>query len=395
MKKPYTAVTVLIERLTSEEYEENDYGGLPELIETIKLQDSGPTEASRAIRKKLKYGNVHRQLRALTLLDGLISNAGPRFQRTFADEPLLERLRLAATDSTTDPDVKAKLKALFTQWAQEYKDTQGLSSVANLYKQLPRKPRPAATVTKPAPAPAPSSPTTSTPRSPISPSSSSTFSPVAATTHSSIWGSSSSSNRKSSSKSKNKHHASFNLEKEKPALNQALANASIASTNLNNALKLVNREKERVSEKREVVLQYDQCKTLRSTILRYIQLVESEQWLGSLINAHEELSHAIATYEVYDKPIEEDSDSEDEWNRSDGDEIAAATRRMAGLTVDEGPAPAMPPRPKGKAPSPPVPEPEEPEEEYDPDDPFGNQYEVVDDGIVHEDTATGMRWKVL
>jgi len=44
---------VLIERLTSEEYEENDYGGLPELIESIKLQDSGPTEASRAIRKKL------------------------------------------------------------------------------------------------------------------------------------------------------------------------------------------------------------------------------------------------------------------------------------------------------------------------------------------------------
>ena len=44
---------MLIERLTSEEYEENDYGGLPDLIESIKLQDSGPTEASRAIRKKL------------------------------------------------------------------------------------------------------------------------------------------------------------------------------------------------------------------------------------------------------------------------------------------------------------------------------------------------------
>lgn len=27
--------------------------GIPELIEAIKLQDSGPTEASRAIRKKL------------------------------------------------------------------------------------------------------------------------------------------------------------------------------------------------------------------------------------------------------------------------------------------------------------------------------------------------------
>jgi hypothetical protein len=53
MKKPYSAVTVLVERLTSEEYPEHDLGGLPELIEAIKLQDSGPTEVSRAIRKKL------------------------------------------------------------------------------------------------------------------------------------------------------------------------------------------------------------------------------------------------------------------------------------------------------------------------------------------------------
>lgn len=52
-KKPYTAVTVQVERLTSEGYEENDFSGIPDLIESIRLQDSGPTEASRAIRKKL------------------------------------------------------------------------------------------------------------------------------------------------------------------------------------------------------------------------------------------------------------------------------------------------------------------------------------------------------
>ena len=52
-KKPYTSVTVFVERLTTEEYSEYDVGGIPDLIEAIKLQDSGPTEASRAIRKKL------------------------------------------------------------------------------------------------------------------------------------------------------------------------------------------------------------------------------------------------------------------------------------------------------------------------------------------------------
>ncbi|KAF8533808.1 hypothetical protein BDD12DRAFT_863378 [Trichophaea hybrida] len=381
MKKPYTATTVLIERLTSEEYEENDYGGLPELIESIKLQDSGPTEASRAIRKKLKYGNIHRQLRALTLLDALISNAGPRFQRTFADEPLLERLRIAATESTTDPDVKAKLKDLFAQWAREYKDTQGLQGIANLYKQFPRR-------TRPAPKPvtvaaSPPSPTFSkSPQTSSSPSSSNR--PSLTKTSDSGWRSS---HKKSTSKGKNKHPA-FNLEKEKPALNLALANASIASTNLLNALKLINREKERPSEKRETTQLYESCKTLRNNILRYIQHVESEQWLGSLIHAHEELASALELYEAYDKPIEEDSDSDDEWNTASSID-GSVSKKAGALTLnDDAPPPAMPPRPAGKI----LAEKEE-EEEEDPDDPFGNQYEV--DDIAEDDSRSGMRWKVV
>jgi LAS seventeen-binding protein 5 len=52
-KKPFTAVTVQIDRLTSEQYDENDLGGIVDLIEVIRIQDTGPTEAARAIRKKL------------------------------------------------------------------------------------------------------------------------------------------------------------------------------------------------------------------------------------------------------------------------------------------------------------------------------------------------------
>ena len=123
-----------VERLTSEQYEEDDLSGIPDLVEVIKLQGSGPAEAARALRKKLKYGNVHRQLRALVLLDGLIQNAGPRFQRTFVDEPLLERLRVCGTSDLSDPDVKKKCSELFRSWASEYKNTPGLERVAVLYK---------------------------------------------------------------------------------------------------------------------------------------------------------------------------------------------------------------------------------------------------------------------
>lgn len=123
-----------IENLTSEAYEEDDLSGIPDLVEVIKLQSSGPAEAARAIRKKLKYGSAHRQLRALTLLDGLIQNAGSRFQRSFVDEPLLERLRFCGTAELSDPDVRKKCSELFRNWAIEYKNTPGLERIAKLDK---------------------------------------------------------------------------------------------------------------------------------------------------------------------------------------------------------------------------------------------------------------------
>ena len=136
-----------------------DLGGLVDLIEVVRIQESGPTEAARALRKKLyavtiasnsnisnvairKYGNVHRQLRALIILDGLMQNAGSRFQRQFADEPLLERLRLLAKDDMVDVDVRQKVNVLFRQWATAYKGTPGMERIATLYKQLPNTRRP-------------------------------------------------------------------------------------------------------------------------------------------------------------------------------------------------------------------------------------------------------------
>ena len=42
-----------VDRLTSEQYEEEDLSGIVDLIEVIRIQSSGPTEAARALRKKL------------------------------------------------------------------------------------------------------------------------------------------------------------------------------------------------------------------------------------------------------------------------------------------------------------------------------------------------------
>lgn len=127
-------MTVAIEDLTTEAYQEDDLSGFPELVESIKLQATGPTEAARAIRKKLKYGDVHRQIRALVILDALIQNAGHRFQIGFADEPLLERLRVCGTSELSHPKVREKCTELFRSWAVEYGKTPGMERISKLYR---------------------------------------------------------------------------------------------------------------------------------------------------------------------------------------------------------------------------------------------------------------------
>lgn len=125
--------------------------------------------------------------------------------------------------------------------------------------------------------------------------------------------------------SKKSRSTAFDLEKEKPQLLQTIASSSVASTNLMNALKLLNREKLRVSEHAETVNRFETCKALRRQILRYIQHVESEQWLGSLINANDSLVEALMAYEILDKSVDEDSDSDgQEW--SDDERVAKPTR---------------------------------------------------------------------
>ncbi|KAF2124007.1 hypothetical protein P153DRAFT_303236, partial [Dothidotthia symphoricarpi CBS 119687] len=381
-KKPFSAVSVQVDRLTGEQYEENDVGGIVDLIEVIRIQASGPTEAARALRKKLyvyssKYGNVHRQIRALVILDALIQNAGSRFQKAFADEPLLERLRILARDDMVDAEVRQKVNVLFRQWAVAYKATPGLEHIAALHKELPRTKRPQpqqSRIVRQQDAEAarereeqspPSTPQYNRRPEPSSTPSSSSR-PVAlghTSQHSSIF--------KRDKKDKKSSKKAFNLDKEKGQVLETIASANVSSTNLLNGLQLINREQQRVSENPEVMRRFESCKQLRRQILRYIHLVESEQFIGPLLNANDELVKALMAFEVMDKSIDDDSDSDDESGST-----STAQAAMSRMKVEDTP-PTKPPRPMS-IPMPAAPalgkhraEPED-EAEEDEDDPFSD-----------------------
>lgn len=72
-----------------------------------------------------------------------------------------------------------------------------------------------------------------------------------------------------------KKHKPFNLKAETPVMKGVIAEATMASTNLMNALRRIDRDKERISENKEAVHQFEVCKLLRRKILRYV----SRPWL--------------------------------------------------------------------------------------------------------------------
>lgn len=257
---------------------------------------------------------------------------------------LLERLRVCATDSLSDPEVKEKCRILFRAWAATYKATPGMERVVALQKQLPKRKKPVTQQqsrvlkeTQPSAnedpfgsaddEPARTPGVSSTPTASSFASSSSTFQTGGLLPTVDRMSKKSKADKKSKV---SKSSRAFNLESEKSRILESIASASIASTNLMNALKLIDREHKRVSEDPDTVNRFERCKQLRRQILRYIQHIESEQWLGSLINANDTLVEALMAFEILDKSVENDSDSEGaEW--SDGDQPARSEPRQEGL----------------------------------------------------------------
>lgn len=222
--------------------------------------------------------------------------------------------------------MKKKCQILFRQWAVAYQSTQGMERIVALEKQLPKRKKQVtqaqSKVLQETEREANGDPFGSTEDESMSGESSSMASP-SLTPRSNAAASITPTPKYHSKKLKPDKHGNksrsktFNLEKEKPQLLQTIASSSVASTNLMNALKLLNREKLRVSEHAETVNRFETCKALRRQILRYIQHVESEQWLGSLINANDSLVEALMAYEILDKSVDDDSDSDGQESSDD------------------------------------------------------------------------------
>ncbi|KAG6380999.1 hypothetical protein JVT61DRAFT_5394 [Boletus reticuloceps] len=282
--KPHSSITDWVEILTSLAYHDEAYDGIPDLAASISLQSTGyflissvlstadctnyrPSEASRAIRKKIKHGDNHQKYRALVvcptyhhprplsnpdqILKALMENAA------CVDDQLIDAIKHLASDPTADIKVRKKLRSIIASWSTQFKNDPSLSTIASLYKQ----------------------PRTSHARSESADAhvlrSTPTDKDAAKKRAKQEKQDAKERARKAEEEARQRNRsrrAPFNFEAEKPQILTSIANASQASSNLVNAITLVNRDKESIIANARVQECLENARAARKAIVRYIQV---------------------------------------------------------------------------------------------------------------------------
>lgn len=250
---------------------------------------------------------------------------------TFANERLVDRIKVMAGDPMTDERVKKKIMTVLGSWYRQFKDDPSMRLVAGLYhacgggKKAPQQqPRPTRTAADDA-----------------YESQMARYEREAAER----------AERKAREKrekeaqkeaerarlkaSKNKpqqqQRRKFNFEQEKPNIMARVGAATQSAQALINALQHVNRETESVTTNERVQTCLAKVKNDRKYIVRYIQLVDSDKegdYIGMLIHTNEQILSALGLYDRMSKPIDLDSDDEEVQKAKDAS-------RAAGLNVPE------------------------------------------------------------
>lgn len=147
-----TSITIKINQLAepnrNDEVDDSIELYLSDLLDLIQIQPSGgASEAARAIRKKIKYGeSINEQMRALKILELLILNSGPKIGPVIArDDKLLDVLKGVITGNGKtgsgvpyDPKVQKVVRQMALGWKGELADMEGYKYMQSLYKWVPR-----------------------------------------------------------------------------------------------------------------------------------------------------------------------------------------------------------------------------------------------------------------
>lgn len=276
---PHTAITDTIDLCVSrpECSLEVELGTLVGLIRNKSSDyeyETNQEEAARALRKKLKYGNRLQQSRSLDLFD-LFVTQGLRFVVLYNDDKLIERLQGIALNKVTDSrggryssKIVKKCANYVLGWysyavSNGAQSNRAYASIVELGRVVKRH-------------------------------------------YSRTRQSRERSNFMNDQADESVHATNdpdqmygiprIDIKKAAPAIRVVISDGLAAAISLRNSL-MVLPSGARSTDDEEATARFIQARSIRRKVLRYLQLVTEEEFLGSLIHANDELVKALASYD--------------------------------------------------------------------------------------------------
>lgn len=297
---------------------------LGRLMEAIRVQkdftEPGPIEAARAMRKKLKYGSQLEQANALCLLDLLVVNGGPKLEKLYTDDKLLDRLQvvlLAEQKDNVSPKIQRMATQLMESWDAQFGQEPEMAQLVTLYRRCrkgqqkrekERKQRRRQKERVP-----------------------DFMNDEAADDELLYYGSDAP--KTNAQLDKQFKIPKINMQKEKPKILDLIARANVQSTNLGNALNSLAADELAIHSAKANKC-FDECRSTRRIILRYLQLVSQEDLLGPLLKCNDDLVAVLKRYE--EKSRSADDGDYDDDSIADLESYAASSfQEGAGVDSDD------------------------------------------------------------
>lgn len=262
---------------------------LPYLLQAIQEQqdigEPGPTEAARAIRKKLKYGTMREELNAIRLLELLVANGGGGDMTLLYNDRKLTRYLIFIASGVLDqmqvnPVIRRRVINLLKDFQTYYSEDDARQTLAGLYDQcgftrggrkFVKDRRTSSTV----------------PDFMSDQPDGSIFSDAAAYETPAS---------KTNDELDEKYRIpTIDIAAAKPKIDQTVANAGKQAANLQSTLAALGPDELSIHSA-QANQEFDQCRDVRRQILRYLQLVHSEDLITPLLKANDELVTALEHY---------------------------------------------------------------------------------------------------
>lgn len=312
-----TAVTSIIKDCCAEnELDEDDEyidSQIDFLLDAIRKQNDfvepGGTEAARALRKKLKYGASKKRFNSLKILDMLVLNgANYKFMEPlFNDDKLLTILQfylvgdfkatLANPNTQLSEHVFEELSELtFTlmqDWSIKFPDSSNLENFNLLFKRCQRGKEMKKEQKRSQHGKSRQGCSNQVPD----------FMNDEADMDTPFSSYDDVSDRPKTNAELDKQFKipRINYEKETTKILQLIADANVKSTNLTNTLNSLDKDELSIHSIKANNA-FDQCRSVRRKVLRYLQLVQKEEYLGPLLKSNDELVDALKKYELRSVP---------------------------------------------------------------------------------------------